>query len=164
MEIIGEVNVAEVQQHEANTDANVRLVRYRLDACCPTHEFRCHRIRLDPSDDELLYVLCDFARYTKDQSSRLRDVTPEAASLERVASFMHGDGNRGSVDLRSAAELDLLIVSKELKPAPLVIYDGCHRAIAQFLRFGSLSGVPAYVCVHPAINSWAHVPPQARRP
>jgi hypothetical protein len=164
MEIVGEVNVLEIQQHEAATEANVRLGGYRMDECCPTSEFKCCRVRLEHGDLDRLFVLGDFAKYTKGKSCRLQDVTQDAEKLEKVASFMHGDGRRGSVDLCSATGLELLIVCRELQDAPLIIYDGCHRAIAQYLKYRSMSGVPAYVCVHPAIDLWGYVPPQARQP
>jgi hypothetical protein len=162
MENIIEVNISVVRRHEEKTKANVRLGGYMMDACCPTSEFRCYRVCLDQEDDDLLYVLADFAKYTKSESCRLRDVMQDAELLERVASFKHGHQDRANVDLRSATGLDLMIVSTQLEAAPLIIYDGCHRAIAHYLTYRSMTGVPAFVCVHLAIDRWGCVPVQAR--
>ena len=55
-------------------------------------------------------------------------------------------------------------MSAEEQCSPLVIYDGNHRAIAQYFSLGSVQDVPAFVSVHPRVGTWSYVPPLARAP
>jgi hypothetical protein len=159
MIVVGEVSLSVVQQHEEATTANARLGGYHMDLHCPTDEFRCFRVILDQRDDARLYLLglTEFINQTRGQTCRLRDVVREAASVQRVASFI-----TGGLDLRTGSGLELVLVCRELQSAPLVAIDGNHRAMAQYLTHDSVEGVGAFVCVHPAISNWPFVPPLAR--
>lgn len=157
MFVVGEVEIAEVQQHEQATSANARLGGYGMDAHCPTNEIRCYRVVLEEGDLDRLFVMQDFAAYTSNGSCRLRDVLPSIADIKRVASF-----TTPSVDLRKRTGLEVILVGSDVDRASLVAIDGNHRIIAQYISQGSVDGVPAFVCVHPAMNRWPYVPPLAR--
>ena len=157
MVVTEEVDIAVVQRHEGATASNARLGGYHMDRHCPTTEFRCYRVRLEQSDENRLFGLTEFINQTRGQSCRLRDVLPGASAIQRVASFI-----TAGINLRSRSGLELVLVTAELHGAPLVAIDGNHRAMAQFLAHGSVEGVPAFVCVHPAIGQWPYVPPLAR--
>jgi hypothetical protein len=75
----------------------------------------------------------------------------------RVARFL-----QTRIDLRTAASLEIVIVSPDAIDQPLIVADGNHRLIAQYLGFGTVHGIPAYVCIHREIDQWSHVPPLAR--
>lgn len=159
MIVVGEVDIAEVQRHEQATASNARLGGYHMDHHCPTNQFRCYRVQLERQDEDRLFMLgqTEFINQTRGQSCRLRDVLPGASATQRVASFI-----AAGVDLRSRSGLELVLVAAELHGASLVAIDGNHRAMAQYLTHGSAQGVPAFVCVHPAIGEWRFVPPLAR--
>lgn len=154
MMILANVETSEVQRHEEKVSANVRLGGYGMDQHCPLGEFTCFRALLEHIDVDRLYALNDFAALTEGRTCRLRDALPSAASERRVASF-------DTIDLRVCAGLELEIVSTEAKAGPLIIIDGNHRSISQYLRCRTIAGVPAYVCVHSNILRWPYVPPRA---
>lgn len=159
MVVVEEVDIATVQRHEETTASNARLGGYHMDRHCPTSEFRCYRVQLERSDEDRLFLLglTEFTNQTRGQSCRLRDVLPTASAIQRVASF-----SSVAVDLRSRPGLELVLVAAELRNAPLIAIDGNHRAMAQFLTYGTVEGVPALVCAHQAIGQWHFVPPLAR--
>ena len=157
MVILGEVEISEVQRHEEATAANARLGGYGMDAHCPTNDFRCFRVLLEQGDADRLFVLADFSAQTTAQSCRMRDLVPGAVALPRVASFV-----TAGVDLRSRTGLELVLVCGALHDTPLIVIDGNHRAIHQFLTQGSMQGVRAYACVHRDISQWPFVPRLAR--
>lgn len=160
MLIKGEVDISVIQRHEETTASNARLGYYHMDCHCPTNEFRCFRVGLEQQDEDNLFLLglTEFVNQTQSQSCRLRDVVRDASSIRRVESFI-----TARLDLRSGIGLELVLVGSDLHGAPLVIIDGNHRAIAQYLTHGSVDGVPAFVCVHPAIRHWPFVPPLAQK-
>ena len=159
MIVVCEVTIADVQHHEQATASNARLGGYHMDRHCPTNQLLCYRVQLERPDEDRLFMLglTEFINQTRGQSCRLRDVLPGASAIQRVASFI-----TAGINLRSRSGLELVLVAAELQCAPLVAIDGNHRAMAQFLAHGSVEGVPAFVCVHPAIGQWPYVPPLAR--
>jgi hypothetical protein len=130
-----------------------------MDHHCPTNQLRCFRVQLERQDEDRLFLLglTEFINQTRDQTCRLRDVFSGASAIQRVASIINA-----GVDLRSRSGLELVLVATEPHGAPLIAIDGNHRAMAQFLAHGSMEGVLAFVCVHPAIGQWHFVPPLAR--
>jgi hypothetical protein len=159
MTINGKVEVTEVQRHEQATESNVRLGGYHMDRHCPTNEFQCYRVQLAKQDEDRVFLLglTEFINLTQGQSCQLRDVVQAASAIPRVVSFIEA-----GIDLQSRPGLELVVVARELQSAPLVVIDGNHRAIAQFFSQGSVEGVSAFVCVHPAIGQWPFIPPLAR--
>jgi len=156
MQILKEVEVEVVQKHEMEIKANARLGGYDLDKYCPLSEFKAFRVCLERVDADRLYLLSQFAEYTKAQTCKLLDALPETASNPRVATFI------SRIDLRSAVKLELVIISVNARRGPLVIIDGNHRAIAHWLTHKCIHGVPAYVCEHPNVNQWPFLPQSAR--
>lgn len=156
MKIIETVDLGVISQHEKKTGANVTLGGYHMDRCCPLAEFQLLRCVLELDDIERLFVLNDFAKFTAG-SCRLKSVLSDAASNQRVAAF-----SNGRVDLRKAPNLELLIVSANADDGPLLIIDGNHRAIWQYLAYSSIHAVPAFICVHSRINEWGYMPIAAR--
>jgi hypothetical protein len=154
---VREVDVSEIQRHEEATEADVRLGGEGMDACCRTSEFRCFRGVLEQSDVDRLFLLPGFKDVTTGASCRIRDLIPDAATLERSLQFVSE-----KVDLRSQHGLALVLVCEDLHTAPFIIIDGNHRAIAQYFTHGGLQDVYAYVCVHQALSQWSVVPPLAR--
>jgi hypothetical protein len=157
LQILGPADIKAIRQHELNTGANATVGGYDMDKHCPLDECALHRVRLEAADRERVFLLPDFRKLTAGHSCRLRDVLKEAGSNPRVAAF-----SNPKVDLRTATNLELVVVSIATDGSPLIIIDGNHRAIAQYLEYGHLDDVPAYLCIHPHINRWGHVPIAAR--
>lgn len=157
MDILEAVDVSDVQAHEAATYANVRLGGYDMDRCCLLSEFEAFNVRLEASDIDRLFLLnCGFAADTKGQTCKLRDVLPGVVAHERVRNVI--DKARFPVSPNQA----ILIVSPDEKGGPLTIYDGNHRAMAQYLVQKTVHDVLAFVCVHRRISEWGFVPPLGR--
>jgi hypothetical protein len=159
MKIIdNDLDICVLRQHEKNTQSNVTLGSYHLDKHCPLEEFAIHRVRLEADDCNRLFMLGEFAKYSKDRSGRLHDVqTLDERAEKKIASLI-----ASSVDLRSRDNLELVIVSADAQTGSLVIIDGNHRAIAQYRIFGHTVDVPSFVCIHPNVNQWPFVPLLAR--
>lgn len=157
MVILKAVDVSDVQAHEAATHANVTLGGYHMDRCCSLGEFKAFNMKLEASDIDRLFLLnCGFAEYTECQTCRLRDVLPGIESHERVRNVID------KACFPVSADQAILIVSADEKCGPLIIYDGNHRAMAQFLMQRTVHDVLAYVCVHRRISEWGYIPPLAR--
>lgn len=157
MHVLKAVDVSDVQAHESATHANVTLGGYNMDRCCPLTEFLAFNVRLETSDIDRLYLLdCGFATYTSGQTCRLRDLLPEAAFHEGVRNVFD------KACFPVSPDQAILIVSPDEKSRPLTIYDGNHRAMAQFLKQRSVHDILAYVCVHRRISEWGFVPPLGR--
>lgn len=157
MVILKAVDVSDVQAHEAATHANVKLGGYDMDRCCPLSEFKAFNVRLEATDIDRLFLLnCGFAAYTEVQTCKLRDVLLGVVSHERVRNVI----DRACFPV--SPDQAILIVSPDEKYGPLTIYDGNHRAMAQYLTQRSVHDVLAYICVHRRISEWGFVPPLAR--
>jgi len=152
-----EVTLAEVRQHEAASDANIRLGGYTMDEYCPISEIRCFHVRLEAQDTERIFLLNDFGERTKDGSCRLIDLDETAGTIEKVRSLMNS-----AIDLRICSGLEIIAVCSDVERAAIVVADGNHRAIAQYGTYGSLAYIPAYICIHPKMDDWPHVPQKAR--
>jgi len=153
MDILESVDVSDVQAHEAATHANVKLGGYHMDRCCPLSEFKAFKVRLEASDIDRLFLLnCGFAPDTEGKTCRLRDVLPGVVSHERVRNVID------KACFPVSPDQAILIVSPDEKCGPLTIYDGNHRAIAQYLMQRTVHDVVAYVCVHSRISEWGYVP------
>ena len=158
MDIMSAVDVSDVQAHEAATHANVTLGGYDMDGCCPLSEFKAFKVKLEASDIDRLFLLnCGFAAHTEGQTCKLRDVLPGVVSDERVRNVID------KACFPVSPDQAILIVSPDEKCGPLTIYDGNHRAMAQYLTQKSVHDVLAYVCVHRRISEWRFVPPQGRK-
>jgi hypothetical protein len=156
MRVIEDVDVATVRAHEEATDSNVRLCGYDMPVVLS--EVRASRVLLDADDIARLFLLGigGLDEQTRCETWRVADVLPSARTLDRVWSFIGG-----CVDLRARPELSLVIVTAG-DERPLTLIDGNHRAMAQFLAYGTMEGVPAFVCVHPGFAQWSYIPPLAR--
>lgn len=156
MKIIERIELPLIRRHERQTKANVTLGGYKMDICCPVAEFKLMRCVLELDDIHRLFVLAEFSKHTNGECM-VKAATAETIGNPRVASFA-----KDMVDLRKTAGLDLLIVSADASRSPLLIIDGNHRAIWQYLTYQSIHGVPAFVCSHPRINDWGYVPKVAK--
>lgn len=167
MKILEEVELSVLQQHEAATNANARLGGYRMDRCSPIHEFILYRATLQSADDDRLFFLGEFAKYTVGKTGRVRDIDVsllDDRSRARIDSFVAPATGNGfaRVDLRSSPHLALVVVAANTDTAGLVMIDGNHRTIAQHLQFGTLCDVPVFLCVHERIGEWPFIPAAAR--
>lgn len=150
-------------QHEEATNANIALGRsanhyYDIDKICPIHEFRIYRAVLEAEDiDRLFMEYGDFAPLTKNATALVKDVLPKEAEREKVRQF-----TKDRLDLRSRPDRAILAVSASERGEPLIIYDGNHRAIAQYLIYQTVHDVPVFLSVHPRVGAWGFVPPLAR--
>lgn len=151
-------------RHEEATNANIAIGRtanhyYDLHKICPIHEFRIYRAALEADDINRLFMeYGDFLRLTKDGTAMVKDVLPEKVQTGRVLQFTKDQG----FDLRSRRDRAILTVSANESGEPLIIYDGNHRAIAQYLTYGTVQDVPIFLSVHPRVSGWGFVPPLAR--
>jgi hypothetical protein len=150
-------------QYEEATDANIAIGRapnhyYDLDKICLIAELKVYRATLESDDINRLFMeYGDFYEATKGGTAMVKDVLPEAASRDRVIQF-----TKDRFDLRSRPDRPILTVSTDEILGPLIIYDGNHRAIAQYLTYQSVHDIPVFVSVHPRISEWRFVPPLAR--
>jgi hypothetical protein len=84
-------------------------------------------------------------------------VNQNVITLSRVTSFINGN-----FDLRSQINMEPIFVGKNIENVSLTAIDGNQRIMAQYLTFGSLDGVPAYIYLHRDFNNWYFIPPLAR--
>lgn len=157
MRIAETVSLPVLQAHEKANVANVELGGYGLAIHSPLDEFAIYRATLDASDIDRLFLLAEFSAHTEGRSGQLRDIRPEFARSPN-ASLALGR----NIDLRSEPTRAIVIVTIDAETAPLTIIDGNHRAVAQFLRFGGIGDVPAFVCMHHRVGRWSFIPHLAR--
>lgn len=168
MKIIDAVSIEDIRRHERCCDANVTLGSYGMDVHCPLDELQAYRVKLDAGDIDSLFLLnCGFAASTRGQTGKVGDVEREKlsdTSTSRVELFLEPPPQSGKrqVDLRCSPEMALVIVCADATRGPWIIIDGNHRAIAQYLKYGNVGDVPAYLCVHSRIYQWRYVPDPVR--
>jgi len=151
MVIISNVDIADVQRHELQTEANAKVGGYGMDKYCPVDEFKTYRVQLERQDWERMYLIGEFARFTTGITGRVVDIDTkmlEETTKSRVESFYQPPANSPftPIDLRLTADLALVIVSADANSSPLILIDGNHRAIAQYIKFGAVSLIPAFLC------------------
>ena len=164
MKIIASIPIQDVQRHELNLKASVTIGSYGMDLVSPLDEFNSYRIMLTKADCDRLFLLnCGFVEYTHGRTGKVRDIDRDRLSSDssaRVNSFFGppSQSEKTQIDLRSSPHLAIVLVCADAACGPIVITDGNHRAIAQYLIYGGLSDIHAYMCVHPKINRWPYVP------
>jgi hypothetical protein len=149
------VDLSVVQERERSTQANIRVGGYHLPA--PT-EFLTHRGFLEDSDLDRLFAIPEMGKNTHGNSCLIKDVHVTATSDPRVLQFM-----APAIDLRSAANLEVLLFTVDPETWPLVVGDGNHRLMAHFLSHKTIADVPAFVCSHPSVAIWGFSPMGARQ-
>ena len=167
MLIISSVDIAIVKNHERRTGSNATVGGYGMDQHCPTAEIEAFQVTLEADDWAKIFLIAQFAKFTIGNTCKVHDIDWHRLgddSKARINSFIEPPANSRftPVDLHSSADLALVIVSANAESGSLVVIDGNHRAIAQWHKYGAVSGVHAFLCVHKNINNWAYVPPQAR--
>ncbi len=141
MDILKNANLCDIQLHEAANIAAVTLGSHEMDQCCPLGEFKMYKVKLEAADIDRLFLLnCGFASDTNNQTCRLKDALPGLVSKERVRNVIE------KACFPVSQDQAILIVSPDEKSGPLIIYDGNHRAIAQFLVHKTVQDVLAFVC------------------
>jgi len=154
VQILEGVDIGVVQRHEEATDANIRLGRYGLPG---PQEFTSFKAKLEQDDLYRLFHPQEFHVHTDGDTCKVADLRQTSASHHRVSPFI-----KGKVDLRLAANLEILIAAVDAQCSPLIIYDGNHRTIAHYLMHGSIHDVPAFICVSSRVWDWGMVPRSAR--
>ena len=153
--------LAEIQNHEQRTDANVRVGGYNMDRHCPVGEIQYFHLELTSADLSRLFLLWEptFISHTQNLSCRLVDIT---ATAESMAMARRPTGEVNSVDLIHTSGLEPVLVTNSLNNGPLVTIDGNHRLTAHYARTRSIEGVRVFVGVHANVLGWEFVPPLAR--
>ena len=75
--------LAEIQNHEQRTNANVRVGGYNMDRLCPIDEIQYFHVELTSADLSRVFLLWEptFTPHTQNQSCRLVDITATAESM-----------------------------------------------------------------------------------
>lgn len=157
-----EITLQDVREHEAYTEANVTLGSYDMGKICPVQEIKLYRVTLEKTDEERIYLLNEgtFATFTAGSSFKLTDIHRAAEESKRVRSFLGHEG-RPAINLRNTPRLAPIFVASTITGAWTAI-DGNHRLSAQYLSHLDLSGVSAYLYVHPNMDRWHFICPNAR--
>src|SRR5258708_3879049 len=113
MRIHHSVELRVVQAHEQITQANVRLGGYHMDKTCLLNDFKSWRACLESNDISRLFLLYDYAKYTKRNTCRITDLLSDASSIPKVASLI-GD----KFQLRENVALAILLVSVDAQRGP----------------------------------------------
>lgn len=168
MKIIAAVTIEDVQRHLGSSNANVKIGSYGMDLFSPLDEFNCFRVTLNEADIDKLFLLnCGFVQNTTGHTGRVRDIDPNMLSVDstnRVNSFLvpPTQSKKKQIDLRCSPNLSIVLVCANAGYGPWTIIDGNHRAIAHYLKYGGITNIKAYVCVHPQIINWPYVTILAR--
>ncbi|WP_259016710.1 hypothetical protein [Emticicia fluvialis] len=159
MKEITKVSLSIIQEHEVSCNSSITLNNHNLPDFCPINEVKCYRVLLEEDDINRIYLLWEagFNNLTKNNSFKLADLTVDAQELVRVKSFLD---NR--IDLRTYANLEVILFGQNLEESSLTATDGNHRLMSQFLSYKSIAEVPAYIYTHEKINNWNFIPPVAR--
>jgi hypothetical protein len=159
---ITEISSQVVREHEKYTEANVTLGSYDMDKACPLQEIKLYQVTLEKSDAERIYLLNEqtFIAFAKGNNFKLTDIHGVAEESKRVRSFLGHEG-RPAVDLRNTQLLAPILVASSITGA-LTIIDGNHRLSAQYLSNIDLSGVSAYLYVHPNMDQWEFISQNAK--
>ncbi|MCI5222273.1 MAG: hypothetical protein D3924_06265, partial [Candidatus Electrothrix sp. AR4] len=163
MKIFQPISLAEIQEHEQRCDTSVLLGSHGMDQYCLLDEFRLYKAVLEPEDTDGIYLIDgEFVDWTSGKTGRVQDVEYEKIpepTRKRIESFIDPSEQSGKrpVDLRFLPQFAITVVCAHLD-GPWIIIDGNHRAIAHYQMYGSLTAVPAYVCVHSGIGYWRYIP------
>lgn len=156
MKILETVPLNVLRTHEAslNPRPNVTLGSYRMP---PAEQFTIHRVTLEDSDLDRLYLLFEMVQYTVGNSGILRGIVPTNDYKDRVDAKI-----AQKVDLRTQPHLAPMLVARSLT-TPATAADGNLRLTAHYLaNGGSVEGVNAFLCLHPLVNRWTNLPVAAR--
>ena len=122
-------------------------------------EYQAFHVAMDEGDERKLVLWWENQKATKDLNCRLIDSMEGAGNLDRVNSFIHGDGKgRLPADLRTMANKEPVAVTNKLDGDFWYLIDGSHRCLAQFRSGKPFQNVRIYVCVHRRIMQWAYIP------
>lgn len=159
MQIVNEIEISAIQTHLCNLGTGVLLDKNDLPSLNDGRWYG-YKVILDSEDIDRIILWWENKKYTKNETCRVVDLLPPARTLKRVQSFVVGRNAGGlpSIDLRSAAGMELCMVADSVNGDFLYVIDGNHRLIAHWFQGRSLDGVPAYVAVHEGLKSWAYIP------
>ncbi|HUY33166.1 MAG TPA: hypothetical protein VMV69_10320 [Pirellulales bacterium] len=157
MQFLEQVDASALRKHEdsLNPVPNVRLGSYGMP---PPEQFELWRVTLEERDLDKMFVLFDFVEHTIGLHGKLSGIRPSGGFKERVEKKI-----QQNLDLRLSPKLAVVIVTVDWKEWPLILADGNHRATAQYLKHGTITGVPAFVCKHPNICFWTNTPIESRK-
>lgn len=158
MRIIEAIDCVTIQEHMKASRSGVSLEE--LFVSSNPGEYQCFKGELDASDLNKLILWWENQEHTVDGNCRLTSLLPSASALPRVRSFIEGDPSRGlgPLDLTSASNMELVLVTTDVLDGWLYIIDGNNRAIAQTVRNMPFQGVPVLVYSHPAMHRWVYIP------
>lgn len=119
------------------------------------------RVQLDAYDADKLILWWEFFKENRTaENCKVSNICQSAASVPRIKQFVEGDSEKGfnPIDLRTAQNMEPVIVTNDLKSNFLYIIDGSHRTCAQHLSHKDFQDVSAYVCVHPEMLKSLYIP------
>jgi hypothetical protein len=148
----------EIARHEQRTKASVQFGSYNMSRHAPRDEIKYFHLELSDGDLNRLFLLWEstFIPHTLNNSCRLTDVTPTAASM---AMARCPPGGKISVDLTSSTGQEPILITTDLNCGPLITIDGNHRLTAHYLRHRRVDGVKVFLGVH---LDWNFIPPLAK--
>lgn len=155
MQSLEPVDITEIDQHLKSRATGVDLNLKSMPG--NPQEYSFFRGKLVASDCDRLFLWWENWEDTADGSCLVQDALASAKS-KRVQSFIEGNKQfGGSVDLRTAKNLEPVIVSNNAEDGFLYLIDGSHRVLAQHFQGFSFQDVPVFVCVHPQMRRWAYI-------
>jgi hypothetical protein len=123
-------------------------------------EYRCYRVLLSDEDLPGLVLWFENEKHTEGGSCLLPDLHLSRRQAPRVASFIEGNSRKGfgPADLRTIAGREPVLLAFRTEVRFFYAIDGNNRLQAHHLTHRSIAGIPAHLCVHPAVRRWAYIP------
>lgn len=157
------IEIVTIQEHLNATRGSVRLDSPSMTRYAG--EYKGFKGTLDANDLNKLILWWQFQKHTVDENCRLTDLLPSASTLPRVRSFIEGDPSKSlaPLDMTSAYNMELVLVTNDVPNGWLYIIDGNNRAMAQTIRSLPFQGIPVFVYSHPAMDRWRYIPVYYKR-
>lgn len=153
MQIISEISVDQVVSQLKQNGTSVGLPEF-------AGEYRCYRGILSDGDLPGLVMWFENEKHTEAGSCLLPDLHESRREAPRVASFIHGNPQKGfaPADLRTLPGREPVLLGFRSDVPFFYAIDGNNRLQAHYLTHRSVEGVPVFLCVHPEVQNWAYIP------
>src|SRR5262245_17801179 len=157
LRILESVDVATIQQHLKSLGTGVNLDLATMPG--KPDEYRGFSVLLDSQDVDRIILWFEFRKHTADGSCRVSETLPETRQNPRVKRIIEGDPKKGwgPMDLADP-RYRMVIATDDPTNGILHVIDGNHRAMASQSTGKGFQDVPAYVRVHPLMQTWAYFP------
>lgn len=122
---------------------------------------------LEECDIDKLYLLACMHEYVQEHYAQSKDYLLKNIKRREGLCVKRGD-KQGIIDridstdfdlrkikIPSGQQMRLLVVTRAIGD-PVFIYDGNHRAIAHYCKYGSICGIPIFIVVQSELYAWGN--------